>query len=648
MREMEQAHPLIRIHLYGEFMVECLQPSSPSAPTTPTAPRYERVPHEEWRSRGPAMALLKVLLCHPRRRASRDTLIELLWPSVEEGASSHHAFDSAVSILRKVLRTAQGESLLTKVRSGGVTFYALPHQHYVWVDADAFEQTIDQAMKAERRGEDPLPLWEAAYRLGTGEFLEDERYSSWAQARRHRLNAARHRCVHRLVELYLARNMTDQAETLLQAVVMDDPTDEDALCRLLLLLQEQGRYQEALQLYQHTVSVLDEEYQTQPSTRTIAIAERLRHGPMGMGAGERAAVAVPTFPAPAVTPLLDRPSSRRQMLQEMLGVAAAALLAPPHELLNPDAWERLSQTISRPTYIDEAVLADLATITQSYWRLRANTSSSDLLNGVLGHFQTTVQMLRTTPATPTADRLCSLAGEIAQVIGQMLFDMQDYATAWTYYKFSLNAAEEATNEVLHTVGLARLSLLLAASGQYQRSIVLLQKAQQGAAQQARIRCWLAVVEAEVQAQLHNVDDCLQGLDLAQQIATSHPFEEDSYATGLNLARLASYKGACLVHLQRPEEALVALQEAEALLDPLAIRRQSRLLTERATAHVQQHEIEEACRLAHQALAMTMQTKSMSVLQRVRRLREHLNAWESLPVVKGIDEHITTTFAVITS
>lgn len=642
MYEMRPTRPSFRVHLFGEFIVERLFPAPPDAP------RYERVRYEEWQSRGPALSLLKALVCSPHRRASRDRLMEMLWPTDEDGESDH-AFDSAVSILRKVMRIPQGESLLNKVRRAGVTLYSLPNQQYMWVDADAFEQSIDQAMKAERRGDDALPLWEAAYEVVTGRFLEDDLYSRWAEGRRCTLEAAHHRCVHRLVDLYLARNLENQAETLLQEIMLDDPTDEDALCRLLLLLEQQGRCQEGLHLYNQTVRILDEEYQACPSARTTALAQRLQHEPPIKASSQHKEGALAASSLSVPTSLLDRTSSRRQMLQEMLGVAGAALLTPPHELLNPDAWERLSKAVTKPTSIDEAVLRDLETITKSYWRLRANTSSSDLLNGVLGHFQTTIQMLRTVPATAAHDRLCSLAGEIAQMIGQMLFDTQDYATAWTFYTFSLNAAQEASNEDLRAVGLGRQSLLLAASGQFPRSLWLLQKAQQNTSlSQTIIRSWLAVVEAEVQAQLQKTDACLMALDRAREITAHASLEEDRYATGLNLSRMASYQGACYVHLHRPNEALAALDEAEALLDPLAIRRQSRLLTERATAYVQLQEIEQACRVAHQALSMTTQTRSMSVLQRLQRWRKHLNPWETLPIVKDVDEHITATSAVITS
>jgi DNA-binding SARP family transcriptional activator len=310
MREMEPFHPFIRIHLFGEFIVERLI----SSPTS-KAPQYERVRREAWRSRGPAIAVLKVLLCRPRRRATKDELIEAVWSS-EENDEREHAFDSAISIVRTILRTPHGESLLTKVRHGGVTIYALPNQQQIWVDADAFEQLIAQALQAERREENTLPLWEAAQELVTGEFLEDDPYRSWAQARRHILNAARHRCVHRLADLYLARNMPDQAERLLQEVVIEDLTDEDALCHLMALLEQQGRNQEAWRLYQQTVRVLDEEYRLKPSPRTHELADRIHNGSVSATNTSVSAVIhlLPTFPM--AVPSLQASSSSLARLQD--------------------------------------------------------------------------------------------------------------------------------------------------------------------------------------------------------------------------------------------------------------------------------------------------------------------------------------------
>src|SRR5258708_6414158 len=85
-------YPLARILTLGEFALERLVPAPSPGPGDP--PRYAQVPRSEWRSRGPAMALLKVLLCRPNRRTSRDELIEAIWPD-NEMLNAAHALDSA-------------------------------------------------------------------------------------------------------------------------------------------------------------------------------------------------------------------------------------------------------------------------------------------------------------------------------------------------------------------------------------------------------------------------------------------------------------------------------------------------------------------------------------------------------------------------
>lgn len=289
----EQDHlqyPLMRIFTFGEFALERLV-SSPSK--SPGPPRYIRVAPEEWNSRGPAIVLLKVLLCRANRRASREELIDTIWHD-SMGINAVHALDSAASVLRRhILRTYEGESLLLTIRSGGETNFKLPSQHRLWVDADAFLSLTAKAIRAESQGQDPLPLLEAAQTLAKGEFLEDDLYSEWAHGRRQTINGARHRVLYKLVELYQKEQRVGQAEELLFAFLEEKPTDEDALCHLMTLLAERGRRQEALEIYQYTADVLREE-QMEPMLHTKELARRIRHG---LAVGERKPDYTTTGPA---------------------------------------------------------------------------------------------------------------------------------------------------------------------------------------------------------------------------------------------------------------------------------------------------------------------------------------------------------------
>jgi DNA-binding SARP family transcriptional activator len=268
-------HPLMRITTLGEFALERLVPT-PSR-IEDESPSYTLVERREWSNRGPAMALLKVLLCRPNRRASRDELIEAIWPG-RETINAPHALDSAASVLRRhILRAGDVGSLLLTLRSGGETIFKLAGQQRIWVDADALLSLVSQAMRAECQGQNPLPLLEEAHALAGGEFLEDDLLAEWAQGRRHTIDGARHRVLFKLVDLYLQDERVGLAEELLFAALEEDPTDEDTLCRLMFLLVEQQRRQEALHLYQYTEDVLREE-QAEPAVYTRELARRIRQG----------------------------------------------------------------------------------------------------------------------------------------------------------------------------------------------------------------------------------------------------------------------------------------------------------------------------------------------------------------------------------
>jgi DNA-binding SARP family transcriptional activator len=277
-------HPLVRITTLGEFALERLVRTPSRTGDEPA--RYALVARSEWSNRGPAMALLKVLLCRPNRRASRDELIEAIWPD-HESINAAHALDSAASVLRRqILRAGEVGSLLLTLRSGGETIFKLAGQQRLWVDADALVSLVSQAMRAECQGQNPLPLLEGAHALARGEFLEDDLYAAWAQGRRHTINGARHRVLFKLVDLYLQDERVGLAEELLFAALEEDPADEDALCRLMVLLVEQERRQEALQLYHYTEDVLHEE-QAEPAVYTRELVRRIRQGLVLRERGER-------------------------------------------------------------------------------------------------------------------------------------------------------------------------------------------------------------------------------------------------------------------------------------------------------------------------------------------------------------------------
>lgn len=281
MREAnEQGHssiPALRVWTLGEFVVERLHS------VVEQELHYEPVAPQAWHSRGTAMTLLKVLLCRARRRASKDELMAAIWPESEDGAKRlkhvERALDAAASVLRAVLRTPQGASLLLTKRSGDHLFYRLADQQQLWVDVDAVEALIHRAMQMEGVGpvQEVLAVWEAAYQLAQrGAFLEDDLPTRWSQGRR-LLGEGTHRlCLYHLADLYLSLHQLVEAEVLLRAFWTANPTDEDALYRLMKLLAQQERFYEALRLFQYAERLLQQEEGRRPSTRLITLVKQLQ------------------------------------------------------------------------------------------------------------------------------------------------------------------------------------------------------------------------------------------------------------------------------------------------------------------------------------------------------------------------------------
>jgi len=628
---VQAAFPSFRVFTCGTFLVERWGGAA-----------WQPVRLGEWGGSQDPRRLLKRLVCSPERHTRRGTLLEDLWPDSDPKESGGYLNDAAYK-LRAVLRPSKGkETLLTT--ADDASSFRLPGQDCVWIDADAALVLLEQAEAVKDAESDPLPLVDqAAALLARGEFLEEEE-GLWAYGRRTTIERAQRGCVLWQAQLYQQHGWAHRAQRLLCTHLETNPTDEDALCQLMELLHEQGRPSEAQRLYQDSARVLAAEGM-EPAARTKDLAERLRMDLLP--AIKEPVLSVPALPAFVISPLdqehaLDIMKSRRQLLHDLLTLASTALVLSPYARLYPaDGSEQPALSV-----VDTA-LDDLERITASYWRLCANTSL-DLLGNVLEHFQTVIQLLKRAQPREVTRRLCQLSGEVAQILGKTLFDLHEYALAWAYYTFSLTAAQAAFNHDLWAVGLGRMSLLLIYWEHPQEALPLLQEAGQLTIQSPGIGCWLAVVEAEVHAHLGDADACDRALTAAKALAASEFLGEDCYATGFNPSRLAGYEGACFVRLRQPARALPALQQAVALLDPQAIRRRSTLLTDMGIAQAQQGQVQQACTLAIQALAITTQTKSLSVLERVRLLRRELEPWKETEAVQNLEKHLDATFALITA
>ena len=290
--------PLLRVYTFGAFHLDWQVP-----PLTTD---------DLWKSRTSARTLLKLLVCAPGRQASRSQLAGILWPETDED-KARESLRSASKVLRKVLRTANGEELLENHNNNAIL--ALAEQARLWVDADAFEDLTAQAIRVTVPDE-ALAVWHQAQALLRGEFLADDQGNEWMRhrwikLRQQALRMARGRMVRHLADLFLQQGHMSLAEEVLEEHLMRFPTDQDALYRLLVLLEQQSCFEEARLVYERTKRTL-EALGKQPAQQVQIRYEHLRA----------------SLTSPSSVPLLERASERQGHAHPPVSAVAIPRLLP--------------------------------------------------------------------------------------------------------------------------------------------------------------------------------------------------------------------------------------------------------------------------------------------------------------------------------
>jgi DNA-binding SARP family transcriptional activator/tetratricopeptide (TPR) repeat protein len=610
-RQQHAPYPAMRVHTCGEFALERLIP----ARSVEQPPAYEPVPREAWSHRGPALTLLKVLLCAPGRRASKDVLIEALWPAEQrEGINTEHALHAAVSVLRNILRLPNGESLLLHTQGGDGTGYRLAGQEQLWVDIDAFDDLVAQVSRAPHP-EEALALWEAASPLTQGPFLPDDLYSDWSQVRRRTREGHRRLCIHRLADLSLSRNRREEAEVVLRTFWAENPTDEDALCRLMQLLAQQERTEEALLLYVQSKRAIQEEGR-QPSLRTRDLAVHLRQARLAQGPALR----LETHRAPpehVVSQTVTQTAS-----SELLREDAQADLSLS-EQVEGTPFPGISQALFASTvlhpmlqaYEDVLVLAWEAFYTSSVQRA-ASTVEHWLLH--------LAQQIITVPGM--SSQFAALRCRFLQLKSVIARDRTDFSSALATINEALTLAFHLQSAELVASSLYRRAKIRAAQQRYDLAVQDLE-AVLPYAQRSRdpLRYYIAMFLAEAYSLVapgdtHFTTKSLTLLDeVDRAVRTYGVLEGDGSFVKVDVAGLFMIRGDVLRRAGQLTEAAEALQVVRQSLPKEFIRWQGNLCLSEAHVALAGQDVEQSCQVTEEALAIFQATQSRSGLAKVQRL-----------------------------
>jgi DNA-binding SARP family transcriptional activator len=207
----------------------------------------EPIPAGAWQSKK-ARDLVKLLVCRRGHPATRDALIEALWPE-QDPARTGNRLSVALSTARTVLDPHHRVSSNHYIRADRSTM-RLDHDH-LELDVEGFLATARAGLDLHRSGEGTvatgaLQRAEAAY---TGEFLEEDPYEDWAAPLREEARAAYVAVAGALARLAGGLGDHQTAIRLRLRILERDPYDEDAHLALVGSLAVAGHHGRASSAY---------------------------------------------------------------------------------------------------------------------------------------------------------------------------------------------------------------------------------------------------------------------------------------------------------------------------------------------------------------------------------------------------------------
>jgi transcriptional regulator with XRE-family HTH domain len=343
----------------------------------------------------------------------------------------------------------------------------------------------------------------------------------------------------------------------------------------------------------------------------------------------------------------ERPSLfYREILSGALGLDQAELepgagqeLAVP--LAGTDSDDRLLGSEYRGS-VDGALLDDLDTLTDVYRRMDRRLGAASLFEDLTRHLQRVTAFRHASMTGASRQRLASIAGDVATLMGWQSLDTGRTARAWKYFRRAADSASEAENPALQAFAIAEAAYIPLLGGNHRAALPMLGQARDLAApvSSPAFRAWLWGAEAEAHAAAGNADACLRALDCAEAaLDGAQPDETPRWVAHFDRSHLVRWQGQCLVQLARPAAAQPVLQEAVRSVDLSFVRARASTLADLAASFLQQGEIEEGCRVAAQALTLARNTRSTRCEQRIVVLRSQVELGSDTLAVRQLDEQL---------
>ncbi|WP_159942492.1 MULTISPECIES: helix-turn-helix transcriptional regulator [unclassified Nocardiopsis] len=274
--------------------------------------------------------------------------------------------------------------------------------------------------------------------------------------------------------------------------------------------------------------------------------------------------------------------------------------------------------------VNETTAPALRAITGGQRRMEATSPARHLLPSASAHVHLTEQMLTQAHGTPFHPELSAAASEASGFAAWLHADRGDMGSARAHYRTAVTRARQADMRLLDAYMLGSLAAFEADTAEDPHlGLDLVREAEHILGPQAHptARAWISCVGALAHAAAGDSHAAARALgqadhEVARSVNTDPPWP---WVFAFNEAKVAGYRALVYVRLCRPHDARRAFTEA--FTPGTGSAKQAAVLqVELATAHAEAGDVDEAFRLAQQALTTGIRFESERVIGRVRSFR----------------------------
>ena len=226
-----------------------------------------------------ALTLLKFLVGQRGRPATREALMEVLWPEADPTRAAANLRVVLHAVRRALEPVAAGSAASSFVLSQGDLVFLDPSKR-IWVDAEEFVGRSREGalLAAQGRPEAAIAALRAAASLYGGDYMADDPYSDWCLFERERLRELYLTVLKQLARLLAEQDDAPSAVDVYRTALGVEASREEIHRELMRVLWQTGLRDEALRQYESCRRVLRSELAAEPSEATTALYEAILRG----------------------------------------------------------------------------------------------------------------------------------------------------------------------------------------------------------------------------------------------------------------------------------------------------------------------------------------------------------------------------------